>query len=83
MVGKKLVPQDYDEPALVELLQAKGFDTHDGSYDYLLSIQTRALTRDRVASLEREADEAAAAAAAARAATTSDMWRADIGQLCL
>jgi DNA topoisomerase II len=83
VVGKKLVPQDYDEPALVELLQAKGFDAHDGSYDYLLSIQTRALTRDRVASLEREADEAAAAAATARAATASDMWRADIEQLKL
>jgi DNA topoisomerase-2 len=78
VVAKKLVPQDHDEAELNALLASKGFDAVGGGYDYLLSIQTRALTRDRVERLGREADEAQRAADAARATTAQALWRADL-----
>jgi len=81
VVAKKLVPQDHDEAELNALLASKGFDPVGGGYDYLLSIQTRALTRDRVERLGREADEAQRAADAARATTAQALWRADLDGL--
>jgi DNA topoisomerase-2 len=81
VASKKLVPQDYNEVELNSLLEAKGFDRVSDSYDYLLSIQTRAFTRDRVERLEREANDAQRAADLARATTSGEMWRADLGAL--
>jgi DNA topoisomerase-2 len=81
VVAKKLVPQDYDEAGLLELLQARGFDKEGGSYDYLRSIQTRAFTRTRVERLQAEAEEAARTAEAARSTTAAEMWRGDLAEL--
>lgn len=77
--AKRLMPQDYDEEALVGVLAAKGFDRAAGSYDYLLSIQARSFTRDRAERLAREAEEASRAAEAARRTTAEAMWRAELG----
>jgi DNA topoisomerase-2 len=81
VVAKQLVPQDYEEAALVKHLETAGYDASSGSYDYLLSIQTRSFTRDRAERLEREANDAQRAADVARATTAGDMWRADLEAL--
>lgn len=81
VVAKQLVPQEYEEAALVKHLETAGYDASSGSYDYLLSIQTRSFTRDRAERLEREANDAQRAADAARATTAGDMWRADLEAL--
>ena len=67
-----------DEAALVRVLVEGGYAKVDSSYEYLLSIPIRSLTKDRAAAALAAMEKERAAEAALRAKTARMLWADDL-----
>ena len=67
-----------DEEGLSAELTKKKYDSFDGGFDYLLTLQIRSMTAKRLEALKKESTEAAAAIKAYDAKSPADLWREEL-----
>jgi hypothetical protein len=69
------------ETAIEERLKSLGYPTHNGSFDYLLSMAARSFTADKAERLAFELSETQEKRAALEIKTTKELWMDDLAEL--
>lgn len=85
VVNKKLVLNDKDDDALNNELEKRGYDKkvtdEKSSYEYLLSMQMRSMTKSKVETLEKEISDLEVKLINYRNTSIYDIWRNELKEV--
>jgi len=81
VVNKTIVLNDKTDELLFELLKNRNFDLKEDTYDYLLSMQMRSMTKTKIELLQKEINDLIKKLENYKNTTIYDIWKNELNEL--
>lgn len=82
IINKTMNIYNLEEMEIDVILEEKGYDKHNDSYEYLLDMKIKSLTKEKIASLQAKYNETIEHVEKIRGTTISQMWLCDLDDFC-